>query len=47
MPLVEKQIFFVEEGTVIPAEFQEEMMGDEIFILPEGYFTPVEYDSLF
>lgn len=46
-PLVEKQIFFVEEGSVIPTEFQEEMMGDEVFALPEGYFTPVEYDSLF
>jgi hypothetical protein len=46
-PLVEKQIFFVEEGAPISAEFQEMIMGSEVFFLPEGYFTPVEYDSLF
>ncbi|MGB3403998.1 MAG: calcium-binding protein [Microcoleaceae cyanobacterium] len=46
-PQIEKQIFFVEEGTVIPPEFQADMMGSEVFTLPEGFFTPVEYESLF
>ncbi len=46
-PQIEQQIFFVEEGTVIPTAFQAEMMGSEVFTLPEGFFTPVEYDSLF
>ncbi|MGB3533028.1 MAG: calcium-binding protein [Microcoleaceae cyanobacterium] len=47
MPLVEKQIFFVEEGTTIPTEFQNEMMGSEVLTLPEGFFTPVDLESLF
>lgn len=46
-PPIEKQIFFVEEGTVIPTEFQAEMMGSEVFTVPEGFFTPVEYESSF
>jgi hypothetical protein len=42
MPLVEKRVFFIEEGAAISAEFQEMTMGSEVFFLPEGYF-PSEY----
>ncbi|GFZ95614.1 calcium-binding protein [Okeania sp. KiyG1] len=37
----EKQVFVIEEGTSIPLNIQEEMMGGEILFVPNGYFdTP-------
>ena len=44
---VVKQVFLVEEGTIIPPELQKEMAGDEIFLLPTGYFSSSVPESLF
>ncbi|MGB3535663.1 MAG: hypothetical protein WBA13_19370 [Microcoleaceae cyanobacterium] len=45
-----EQVILIEEGTFIPAEFQQEIMGvgSEVVTLPEGFFeeffTPIEFD---
>ena len=44
MPFPEKEIFLVEEGTVIPTAFKEEMMGGEVFLLPDGYLNIAEFE---
>ncbi|NER07035.1 MAG: calcium-binding protein [Okeania sp. SIO3C4] len=35
-----KQVFVIEEGTSIPLDIQQEMMGGEILFVPSGYFDP-------
>lgn len=42
-----KQVFLIEEGTAIPLDIQEEMIGDEILFLPSGYFNLPASESLF
>lgn len=43
----EKQVFVFEEGTAIPLNIQEEMMGSEIFFMPSGYFNATTPEGLF
>jgi hypothetical protein len=37
----------MEEGTVIPLEIKEQMMGHEIVFLPNGYFNAAASEGLF
>ncbi|NJK36355.1 MAG: hypothetical protein HC825_09525 [Oscillatoriales cyanobacterium RM1_1_9] len=41
-----QSVFIVETGTVIPPEFQADMAGDEIFFVPDGYFSGSAFESL-
>jgi hypothetical protein len=49
--LLPEQVFLIEEGTTIPTEFQDKVMGSEVLALPEGFFeeffTPIDIESLF
>ncbi|MGL5081206.1 MAG: hypothetical protein ACRC8A_06930 [Microcoleaceae cyanobacterium] len=46
-PLPGTKVFIFEEGTVILQELQDAIAGDEIFFVPDGYFTGSASESLF